>query len=196
MRPRLLHLGYTCVRRRLGRRGDRASMRPRLLHLGYLADHFTEGDCNESFNEAEAFTPRIRLEVVGQGIHVLVASMRPRLLHLGYQRYTVLMGIFGGASMRPRLLHLGYALDVVVLLIHRHAASMRPRLLHLGYVAELPGPMLLRHSFNEAEAFTPRIPRLRGADRPLRGASMRPRLLHLGYHRTYEMCLAAVQGLQ
>ena len=38
--------------------------------------------------------------------------------------------------------------------------------------------------FNEAEAFTPRIRRLRGRVRPGRpGASMRPRLLHLGYQR-------------
>ena len=60
-------------------------MRPRLLHLGYGHRGCGEGHHPRSFNEAEAFTPRIRLQVVGQFVHLAVASMRPRLLHLGYE---------------------------------------------------------------------------------------------------------------
>ena len=60
-----------------------------------------------SFNEAEAFTPRIQ----GTGKHVVLldeASMRPRLLHLGYWPCRENNRVKAIASMRPRLLHLGY----------------------------------------------------------------------------------------
>ena len=59
---------------------------------------------------------------------------------------------------------------------------MRPRLLHLGYIhGNLHRPRAA-HGFNEAEAFTPRIPLVaRACRRRLPRASMRPRLLHLGY---------------
>ena len=59
MRPRLLHLGYSRLRPSLIR-PRWASMRPRLLHLGYegLGQH-GPGEAH-GFNEAEAFTPRIR----------------------------------------------------------------------------------------------------------------------------------------
>ena len=60
-------------------------MRPRLLHLGYdfVVQAYFEPRLTR-FNEAEAFTPRIRLEVAGEVSGVNWASMRPRLLHLGY----------------------------------------------------------------------------------------------------------------
>ena len=110
------------------------------------------------------------------------ASMRPRLLHLGsrkvglFDRPTITM-----ASMRPRLLHLGSSALVAVAIAYRIPASMRPRLLHLGS-GEKPKPLSVSSTrFNEAEAFTPRIPvrLLKKAVNPPT-ASMRPRLLHLG----------------
>ena len=58
--------------------------------------------------------------------------------------------------MRPRLLHLGYASDKFFGDLD-DAASMRPRLLHLGYFFAICFQPRLIHSFNEAEAFTPRI---------------------------------------
>ena len=35
---------------------------------------------------------------------------------------------------------------------------MRPRLLHLGYTTRVPTGLGMGSGFNEAEAFTPRIP--------------------------------------
>ena len=83
--------------------------------------------------------------------------------------------------MRPRLLHLGYTIEKTYQ-IDRNKASMRPRLLHLGYCIRCEIIFAWFGCFNEAEAFTPRIPSalIRLALRDLR-ASMRPRLLHLGY---------------
>ena len=135
-----------------------------------------------SFNEAEAFTPRIHMIRAWPLGDKPGASMRPRLLHLGYMRICGLsspkMPISfneaeaftprirrrgkpghiprGRASMRPRLLHLGYRADGQ---IPRPAsgASMRPRLLHLGYVDRVSRVCLAGLRFNEAEAFTPRI---------------------------------------
>ena len=131
MRPRLLHLGYA------GRLDDAdfyaaASMRPRLLHLGYDCTPWTVSGADCCFNEAEAFTPRIPDRDS--------PAARP-----------------GSASMRPRLLHLGYPVCAHAV-GGRRGASMRPRLLHLGYLTgqELPRARMTR--FNEAEAFTPRIP--------------------------------------
>ena len=59
MRPRLLHLGYRGFLD-AGAIRDRASMRPRLLHLGYLRHDQGDRWRRSRFNEAEAFTPRIR----------------------------------------------------------------------------------------------------------------------------------------
>ena len=133
--------------------------------------------------------------------------MRPRLLHLGYEpsgcrRRSCLLH----ASMRPRLLHLGYLLIRRLYEAVNGGASMRPRLLHLGYQLEVQRAHLDPDGFNEAEAFTPRIPwecrrRQAGSQSfneaeaftpriparalpwgcPSTAASMRPRLLHLGY---------------
>ena len=58
MRPRLLHLGYLCWHDNHPET-FRASMRPRLLHLGYLYRAERNAGLSTSFNEAEAFTPRI-----------------------------------------------------------------------------------------------------------------------------------------
>ena len=58
---------------------------------------------------------------------------------------------------------------------------MRPRLLHLGYDPRAAAPAVAAASFNEAEAFTPRILRATNMDTGEEFASMRPRLLHLGY---------------
>ena len=59
---------------------------------------------------------------------------------------------------------------------------MRPRLLHLGSMEIRSANYVPGRRFNEAEAFTPRIPA--GILGFLGGfvgcASMRPRLLHLG----------------
>ena len=61
MRPRLLHLGYESKYDESRPDDFYASMRPRLLHLGYMEppdhDHIY---ILPGFNEAEAFTPRIR----------------------------------------------------------------------------------------------------------------------------------------
>ena len=59
--------------------------------------------------------------------------MRPRLLHLGYDLFAQMENAAVFASMRPRLLHLGYSVDIIVQ-VQKDAR------------------------FNEAEAFTPRIP--------------------------------------
>ena len=58
MRPRLLHLGYG-EQPHPGRLALSASMRPRLLHLGYPSPAVAPPMGSDSFNEAEAFTPRI-----------------------------------------------------------------------------------------------------------------------------------------
>ena len=41
-----------------------ASMRPRLLHLGSEAEEAAKAKPEPSFNEAEAFTPRIRRRIL------------------------------------------------------------------------------------------------------------------------------------
>ena len=83
--------------------------------------------------------------------------------------------------MRPRLLHLGYIRFAKrlnsVWLCFNEAEAFTPRIPH-----RLAFSPSIRWRFNEAEAFTPRIRTWqlvlrRGISR----ASMRPRLLHLGY---------------
>ena len=59
------------------------------------------------FNEAEAFTPRIGSTDTARRRFVVRASMRPRLLHLGSIREGSRGCRARQASMRPRLLHLG-----------------------------------------------------------------------------------------
>ena len=59
MRPRLLHLGSVATIEEL-RAVPAASMRPRLLHLGSRPAIRWPSGGSLSFNEAEAFTPRIR----------------------------------------------------------------------------------------------------------------------------------------
>ena len=115
------------------------------------------------FNEAEAFTPRIRVQGGTERDLTYPASMRPRLLHLGYAVCAAAAAGLGVASMRPRLLHLGYRrFGVGEILIG--VASMRPRLLHLGYRAIWISGCIAASRFNEAEAFTPRILRFLCAD--------------------------------
>ena len=59
-------------------------MRPRLLHLGYQEVKRMATRNQNGFNEAEAFTPRIRVNWMIKANLLILASMRPRLLHLGY----------------------------------------------------------------------------------------------------------------
>ena len=59
-------------------------MRPRLLHLGYSVRMLKILKGRASFNEAEAFTPRILGSLLANPEMTIEASMRPRLLHLGY----------------------------------------------------------------------------------------------------------------
>ena len=155
MRPRLLHLGYLKVAREAEHVqagfNEAEAFTPRIRRPAPCA-----GTCVPRFNEAEAFTPRIHARIQEAGPRSENASMRPRLLHLGYRADTDHYATAVYASMRPRLLHLGYAVA------HSHIAlylfaSMRPRLLHLGYVRRVAGWLFPCSSFNEAEAFTPRI---------------------------------------
>ena len=158
-------------------------MRPRLLHLGYQFNRIDTFRCQRSFNEAEAFTPRIRRASLGLRRARDGASMRPRLLHLGYRHPNVQRRPYLHASMRPRLLHLGYGPGDGNHALQR-PASMRPRLLHLGYPPSVRPASRRRASFNEAEAFTPRIQASILCLQKSGRASMRPRLLHLGYVQT------------
>ena len=85
------------------------------------------------FNEAEAFTPRIRV-------------------HGQMQVHSAPTGFNEAEAFTPRipeLLHRSRPLH--------EAASMRPRLLHLGSVASESMTCISPMRFNEAEAFTPRI---------------------------------------
>ena len=132
-------------------------MRPRLLHLGYMANVTPIETAAASFNEAEAFTPRI-LPALCITNPVVGASMRPRLLHLGYKPATDNHGQTVCASMRPRLLHLGYDRLGV-------GKAERPTRFNEAeaFTPRIPPQVLkanedIPQSFNEAEAFTPRIP--------------------------------------
>ena len=136
------------------------------VHMGFNeAEAFTPRirDCGfclcdtlACFNEAEAFTPRIRVH--DRCLIVLIYSFNeaeaftPRIRNLR----RCLRSFSWNASMRPRLLHLGYRSSLASEGVNS-VASMRPRLLHLGYalwIVFLTNPFI---GFNEAEAFTPRI---------------------------------------
>ena len=207
MRPRLLRLGYRASYRDLA--NDRArfneaeAFTPRICLDGHLQEFEVRARFNEAeaftpriprrratgtarrrrgFNEAEAFTPRIRGHHRDRRTQSGGASMRPRLLRLGYDTADALDVLAAEASMRPRLLRLGYTLDLESEPLVKLLASMRPRLLRLGYRLPDPGRGDGGKSFNEAEAFTPRIRCPQAPDRHAPGgASMRPRLLRLGY---------------
>ena len=132
-------------------------MRPRLLHLGsrqaapaggLLGVRFNEAEAftprirdradrlfrnkNERFNEAEAFTPRIRPPTGWRG--------------RGGRRFNE------AEAFTPRI---PLCFDIII--SQQHAASMRPRLLHLGSSIAFIWFWEVPACFNEAEAFTPRI---------------------------------------
>ena len=114
------------------------------------------GEIIWSFNEAEAFTPRIPICECGKESFRIRASMRPRLLHLGSRR---ILG-YGPIGFRR----------------FNEAEAFTPRI----PAYRNHGPVRAM-GFNEAEAFTPRIrSEFSVTVRLGSGASMRPRLLHLG----------------
>ena len=109
-------------------------MRPRLLHLGSYVSLFEAQYVLRRFNEAEAFTPRIRqvsTPIGGRQIHRFNEA----------EAFTPRIRIFPSrkAPTRPPW------------------ASMRPRLLHLGSENPEYSSQRVWYGFNEAEAFTPRI---------------------------------------
>ena len=111
---------------------NQASMRPRLLHLGYDHKESHVDSRTSSFNEAEAFTPRI-LYYGSTSASGRDASMRPRLLHLGYHAE------MDGAARKPHSFN--------------EAEAFTPRIPRGERPSTRAGGR-----FNEAEAFTPRIP--------------------------------------
>ena len=107
-------------------------MRPRLLHLGSTNRSIHRRSLGRSFNEAEAFTPRI---------HGAFAAVRERG-----------KGFNEAEAFTPRILLIFCFTGMA-----RKYASMRPRLLHLGSRRAIGSDEFRAHRFNEAEAFTPRI---------------------------------------
>ena len=91
-------------------------------------------DGGSSFNEAEAFTPRI-------GEAGKEDEMNPLPSFNEAEAFTPRIGALNEGPIPAEI-----------------RASMRPRLLHLGYRAAHGRGGLACDGFNEAEAFTPRIP--------------------------------------
>ena len=61
-----------------------ASMRPRRMRLGYEQRRANFRRIAQSFNEAEAHAPRIRVRRAWKNKWPGCASMRPRRMRLGY----------------------------------------------------------------------------------------------------------------
>ena len=132
MRPRHFCPGY----RKLGgvaRLKPEASMRPRHFCPGYVLNHAWFVLLSTSFNEAEAFLPRISRYDGGN----------PMINIKSFNEAEAFLPRIFNASLTS---------------CHEHpAASMRPRHFCPGYVLTGETYANQSRSFNEAEAFLPRI---------------------------------------
>ena len=131
-------------------------MRPRLLHLGSQSLDRKVSPKKLSFNEAEAFTPRIPRQEAWNRLKPTrrfneAEAFTPRIQEKRNRQVVCRIRFNEAEAFTPR--------------IHR---VTRPNGATTG-------------GFNEAEAFTPRIrKRLVNLQTFITYASMRPRLLHLG----------------